>query len=151
MSLLWSLVAKKSWYVVRQEKRTIQASGGSTADGFFFDKNATVTDPDHLPGHSKVILGNMIRVWTISEIYLGCIGREQLVLVKKMSKCCAKIEVTKVMHFLIFAPIRALLRRFSPNRAQKWWKQVWYCLEWLYWGLEGDLGRLRERFRQKIP
>ena len=24
--------------------------------------NATVTDPDHLPGPSKVILGNMIRV-----------------------------------------------------------------------------------------
>ena len=29
MSLLWSLVANKSWYVVRQEKRAIRARGGS--------------------------------------------------------------------------------------------------------------------------
>ena len=32
MSLLWSLVAKKSWYIVRQEKGAIRARGGSKGD-----------------------------------------------------------------------------------------------------------------------
>ena len=52
--------------------------------------NATVTDPDHLPGPSKVILGNIICVWTISELYLGRIGREEHILVQNYQKLVQK-------------------------------------------------------------
>ena len=99
--------------------------------GFFFDKNATVTDPDHLLGHSKVILGNMIRVWTISELYLGCIGREQVVLVQKLPKMCEKWD-SQNRGIFEFLPLMVLPKsRYSrPNQVKQSskMKQTWYLL-----------------------
>ena len=79
----------------------------------------------HLPGHSKVILGNMIRVWTISELYLGWFGREELVL---MLKICEKWNSQNHAIFE-FLPLMVLPKsRYSrPNQVKQSSKMKQTC------------------------
>ena len=93
MTLPWHLVATSFHFIGVEQKKyhfrtTWFLSSHCTWKGARVGGNATVTDPDHLPGHSKVILGNIICLWSIPELYLGRIGREELVLVQNFQKMC---------------------------------------------------------------
>jgi len=69
LSSIWAELADNSSFWCKNVKKIIDIWGVTKMTPFF--ENATVPDPDHLPDHSKVILGNIIGVLTIFELYLG--------------------------------------------------------------------------------